>query len=517
MSGTRHWDLGRTRWGVIILLLAVLGLVPVYASPTNSDLAWYQYMAARWLEGADLYRDLVEVNPPLIVWLNVPPAAAERVAGLSASAVYPVWVLVLTGLSLGLMSRSMGKEESPGGSQRRLHLLILFAFALVAVPGMMFVLGQREHLMLVLVLPYLVLAAGRIGGSVGAGSQPRTARIASGVLGGLGFALKPHFLLVLVAVEALVWLRKSGRWRLSPELLAAAATVVAYGSTVMVIHPEALGVARRFASYYAGHRQMGFMDFLTRWETLFTSAAVVLWVLRVRTQDRSPLGELMVTVAVVGLGLAWLQGMGWSYHFTPAVGAGTIVTGLVALDLRRVDTGVGKIASGAAAVLLGVLLLRGGVVAWTAATSDIEGEGRIEATASLMGELAPEGRVVVLSPQIGSAFPLVNRAGVHWGIRYPSLWVLTIARGVESPEPGDADAAETLPGRVRRDVVSDMLREPPDLILVDERAVARTLGDDGFDYLEYFAAEEGFETLMTRYERLGRRHGYLVLRRDGGS
>lgn len=515
MTGARSRDPGKTRWIVAILVLVVLGLVPIYSAPTNSDLAWYQYMAARWIEGAELYRDLVEVNPPLIVWFNVPAAAAERVLGLSASAVYPAWIVALTGIALGLVSAFLRRQEPPGSDRRRLPLLALLVFALITVPGMMFVLGQREHLMLVLVLPYLVLASRRMGEDAGVGSRRRGARGAAGLLAGLGFALKPHFLLVLLAVEALIRLRGDRRWRPAPELLSAGITVVAYGITVIVVHPEALDVARRFASYYASHRQMGFTAFLGRWETLFTSAALVLWILRSRAGERDRLAEIMVTVAVVALALAWLQGMGWSYHFIPAVGAALIVAGLVALDLRRVDTRVGRITSGAAAVLLGAFLLRAGMVAWTSANSDIGDEERIEATASLIGELAPEGRVVVLSPLIGSAFPLVNRAGVRWGIRYPSLWVLTMARSEESPEPSDADPDDRLPGRVREEVVSDMARSPPDLILVDERGIARTLGEEGLDYLEYFAAEEGFEELMTRYERLGRRHGYLVLRRSG--
>src|SRR4029077_2389608 len=36
------------------------------------DMAFLLYAAGRLLDGATLYRDVVEINPPLVIWLNVP-------------------------------------------------------------------------------------------------------------------------------------------------------------------------------------------------------------------------------------------------------------------------------------------------------------------------------------------------------------------------------------------------------------------------------------------------------------
>jgi len=40
--------------------------------PVNPDIALFLYDAGRVLDGAQLYRDVVEINPPLIVVLNMP-------------------------------------------------------------------------------------------------------------------------------------------------------------------------------------------------------------------------------------------------------------------------------------------------------------------------------------------------------------------------------------------------------------------------------------------------------------
>jgi hypothetical protein len=58
------------------LLLTVLTLVLItdLRSPEKDDVAWLLYVARKWLAGQRLYDDLVEVNPPLIVWMYAAPA-----------------------------------------------------------------------------------------------------------------------------------------------------------------------------------------------------------------------------------------------------------------------------------------------------------------------------------------------------------------------------------------------------------------------------------------------------------
>ena len=59
----------------LTLLLAVLGIVlfTMLRSPLKDDIAWLLYVARRWLAGRELYVDVVEVNPPLIVWISAIP------------------------------------------------------------------------------------------------------------------------------------------------------------------------------------------------------------------------------------------------------------------------------------------------------------------------------------------------------------------------------------------------------------------------------------------------------------
>ena len=62
-------------YGSMLVLLVTAGLMLFAAmrTPLKDDIAWLLYVARRWMAGRELYVDLVEVNPPLIVWLSAIP------------------------------------------------------------------------------------------------------------------------------------------------------------------------------------------------------------------------------------------------------------------------------------------------------------------------------------------------------------------------------------------------------------------------------------------------------------
>src|SRR5271167_4849930 len=64
----------------LILLSSVLGVVLFLTlrSPLKDDIAWLLYVARRWMAGRELYIDVVEVNPPLIIWISAVPLQIAR-------------------------------------------------------------------------------------------------------------------------------------------------------------------------------------------------------------------------------------------------------------------------------------------------------------------------------------------------------------------------------------------------------------------------------------------------------
>ena len=109
-------------------LLVLFAMVPELRSRTLPDTGWLLHAAARMLDGATLYVDLVEVNPPLIVWLNAIPVGLARVSSMSPILVYRVLVLAVVLVSVMVSARLVkrGMVDRPREQVRMLVLLLLF-------------------------------------------------------------------------------------------------------------------------------------------------------------------------------------------------------------------------------------------------------------------------------------------------------------------------------------------------------------------------------------------------------
>src|SRR5690349_22958631 len=79
-------------------LLTALRLVDT----VDSDVAWQLWIAGRLHAGAHLYRDIIEVNPPLWFWMAIP---VERLAALLHLPIVTALILAI-GMAVALALRA---------------------------------------------------------------------------------------------------------------------------------------------------------------------------------------------------------------------------------------------------------------------------------------------------------------------------------------------------------------------------------------------------------------------------
>jgi hypothetical protein len=210
------------------LTLIVIGvMVIVLNRPIKDDVAWLLYVGKEVLHGRQLYVDLIEINPPLIVLISALAVWVSNLIGVHATAFY----LIMFGGVLLVLAWFTSHILRHYFSMPRLHR---YSFAFIGsvffvIPGAEF--GQREHLLLALLSPYLALLAVRLHGEK---CSVQTAFIA-GILCGLGLALKPQYLLAVLILESWLWVRGI-RW-FRPETLALAAALFAYGASIVLFFP----------------------------------------------------------------------------------------------------------------------------------------------------------------------------------------------------------------------------------------------------------------------------------------
>lgn len=486
--------------GAAIAAVWLLGSWQLTWVPLNWDAGWLLYVAERVLGGDRLYVDVVENNPPLIIWVSMVPVAVARAFGIPASHVFEGAVLALAALSTALSVLVVRKGGTAGDERLASLLLLGLPFVLLVVPGDSF--GEREHLMAAAVLPYLFLAAGRCRLH---SAKPGFA-FGVGILAGVGLALKPYFILLFLAVELLVLLR-TRRWRtaLWPEAVAVVAVHVAYLASIFAFAADYFRVVEITLQVYGAFEISARRLLALPWTLVPLGLIAGTLVLRPSGLFRD-VRLTMSTGALALLGSALLQQKGWQYQFYPALALATLAVILAVADVLA-RPGAHRIALqrvGAACLILIAGMFAAGrahVSQNTVYTKDL--------LRPAVEPVLPNGSVFVFSTEIGHGFPLVNETGVRWASRFPSLWMLP------GLYPGEIDASRPFPYRapsewggveryVAEAVLADLQSSAPDVLIVDRSPRQGGFGWSSFDYIEYFSQDPRFAAVFAEYQPGGR-------------
>lgn len=495
------------------LLAPLPWIVAYFLPPLNHDAAALLHYAQRWLGGERLYVDLIDVNPPLIFVLDLVPAVIARLTPIPATTALVICVLAWIAFGFGLSWRLLRVVPGTVGGIYRYLFPPLFLFLMIVYPGTEF--AQREHLMIVAALPYLLLALARL-------EERQTVRsimLATTLFAGVAFALKPHFLLIPLLVEALLMatlgLRRALR---DPVPWILGGVFLAYGAFILVATPAYLTVAVPLAmGNYLGLGDRGAWGVL--FDSQLTPSAMLLVPLAIVSLFmRRPVARIFAVAAIAGTVIALVQGKGWPYHVLPTESFVLLLGAAVLGELldSQVPT-VHERRSMSLMVFLVTFML--GVYYLSALTRPTfwrqAGFERSQAGQLLQrfGKQAAEGPMLVLSPGIYPHFPVVNYAKTKMAMRFMSLWPIQGAYAKCLPDgrpfrsPAEMSHAESFAYNA---VAEDFNRNRPKLVIVDKQPGIAMCGGKDFDYLAYFRRNPLFEANWHRYRLLAEYDRYWV-------
>lgn len=459
-------------------VLAWLGLF--WSGPFVNDAAWQIWIGRQLNHGADLYIDILEVNPPLWFWGGALVAGAADAIGISGFD-----VLKLAFCLAALASIMLIRPLMPDPRERILvYGALVFVLALTSRSAFL----QREQFTLIAALPYVVLAARQ--------AERRTVSLplslVIGVFAAMGFALKHYFALVPLAL--FVWLTwQRGRFVVPPELWALAAAGLTYGVAIPLLTPEylttmlpmiRLAYSEFEADLVAQIANPGFAGCVAAFLGLIFSG-----------RRRSAIADPALIAGCVFLLAYFLQAKAFFYHLVPALGMlGVAVAADLGARFAERRPSLRDVPA-----LTGFLLL-----VFLSAVQTTQWSAEPDAASAVRG--LPRGAsVMMLTASGGSMWPLVEERGLVHPSRHMFFWML---RPIQT-NPNNRRMRE-LADEVREQTADDLECTPPDLILVDTR--------DGVvpgDWLiSFFEASPRLNAIMKRY-RSGPRIGpYTSLRRD---
>ena len=497
------------------LLPALLFLPVVLAPPLNHDVAAVLDFSQRWLAGEHLYSDLIDVNPPLIFVLNLIPAWIASVTPLDGVQALHLCLLGYGGFCWWLAFRV--RDRAAEAAVQRAFLDVLPALFLLDA-GYDF--GQREHLMAVGALPYVLCAARR-----SRGECPR-GRIAVALTAGAAFALKPHFLGIPALIEFSVILARVPAG--VPVLAALRAGLLAslrdpvpwvmvavwaiYLASLPLVFPDYLGVVVPLVwDFYLdlGGLTVAQMLLLPRMATALCLLLPLLWLAFRRAPFRRPgpetaLPRLLGLAAIGALASALAQHKGWSYHILPielfacALGgvlAARWLDGLSGARFRPAAYPVAAILAG----LFALYAISNGEAPW----KELEYDGsQVDRLTQLLQQDAAGERVLVFSPGIYPIYPTLNYVGAHNTLRTMNMWLLQGAYQRCLPD-GRLYREVWEMGRpeffIYRTVAEDFARAPPAAVVVDRQPGIAWCGGE-FSFIDYFKRHPLFAEVWSHYE-----------------
>ena len=336
LNGPEHPARGEKTFAILTFAAASMTALLALLPAVGHDQMWCLYVAQRLLDGTTLYGPhLLESNPPLIMWMLLVPTGVARILHLPQSIVFRLFVLAIEA-AISFISLRLLRHFQPQPAKSRLCAL---AFAFVCVFGVIPArdFGQRDHLLVLLFLPYVLAAA------LHADSSPRTAvasldaaRYRHHCRHRRQLLLKPHHLLVPVAIEAALFLKRR-RITLRPEPLALLATCAAYLAAIRLLTPAYLFTVLPILrdTYWAiGH--------LTLWQLLaeaiqlhILAAAAIALAAITGWHKLPPLNLFLLAAGIAATIAYYLQGTGWYYQQIPALSFFCFALCLELLDLAE--------------------------------------------------------------------------------------------------------------------------------------------------------------------------------------
>jgi hypothetical protein len=468
-----------------LVLLGIVGLylVLAYFIAPGADTLWRLHIARGLLDGQVLYRDMIEVNPPLWFWGALPAAALGG---------YPA--LVGINLAASLLGASLFCRMANLTASHQ----VTWAATLGLLAGLLLVsvgeIGQREQAFLLSCALWSALAAARISRK----AVPIWLIVLVTAFSAYGFALKHYFVLVPVAIEVLLLWSLGRNWRpIRLETVLLTAFAVLYGIAVVTLTPDFLGRVLSLvqAAYYGfgPWNNVGIFERQIRLllQCSFVVLPLIAWAL---TRNKIVLVRILVTAMVASIIVVLMQQKGWRYHLIAANGLSLTVAAAVWRGMDGAsDTSITK----RLVPLCLAVLAWTSIVQHTIANLKSNGQPLEPILAGIIAKEPRKNHIAILSTAPDNAFfPIARAKREHWSRHY-SMWMMP---GLLTPQQEVTKEARRLVerNRVLSEFTADLMCTPPDLI-VGEVGYFRSQKPILFDAVGFLRERADFAAWIDTY------------------
>jgi hypothetical protein len=491
--------LHHVRWDAftIAIIVGVVGaafVLHVLWFAPNYDVDWLLIAARRMLAGGSYLSDFDEVTPPLILVLMAPAAGLAEMTGRDPYTIFVASVCVLIFVSL-LLCVPIVDWCLPGNPAGRRLALIAIAIVLALEPGFRF--GQREHLVVIMLLPGLLWYGTRESGRPSPLDLPAWICLA---LAATSLLIKPYFLVVGAAL-VLVRFARTRDWRAAlfdAPVGVFAAVLAVFALMVAFLFPEYLEEVRLENQTYGAFAN-GWLGVVERYRDAIAACCVMALLAElvpVPASSRMVLRCLWLASACA-LGVAILQKKGWAYQMLPAVEIAAVGLAIAAAAMApRLRLPAERLRAVAVLATIGLFGMALALRPVDEALADTKANFASQPLIRTLHEFATGRKVMLLTSGLQQGFP--SLAGVQLAARHPGQPMLPGIVKLERGSERDRERASALRQVLIGLVLHDMRHYHPDIVAVDRNADKQALPPD-FDILTWFLADPAFRKAWADY------------------
>ncbi len=494
---------GRLIYPGLILSFLLLSVITQFSIYINHDVGIILYFSKRLMQGGSLYVDIMDPNPPLIFYIYLIPNYIAQLLNVSPIPLFRLMIFFFIFLSLYL-SNIILKNDLHNRSllKKALFLSLVFVFTIL-VDGEF---GQREHIMLLLATPYLLLTATRLDSR----AEGKYFQIMVGILAGIGFSIKPFFLLVPVVLESFLWWRTRNLIsRNNLSLIAMILVILLYLLSIIFFTSYFQTMVPLVLQVYAAFGKKFYFVMLFSLFNLIIAS--VLYYIFLPKEKYKKNYYTVIFLSLVSFALIYfIQKKGWKYQKYPFEACYFLFLITICTEWFE-DTSKYKIYSHKfikfcyALIISLILSFFFFFVIWHGKVL-IKGNRNqfIQHFITVSNKYATKSSMFIFTSYVEYAFPMINYTNVEWASRFPSLWLLPGIINQQSLAKENIrlrDNVQHIKQYLFDSVVEDLQKYQPALVIIDDTPV---LDGNKFDYVKFFSQDTRFLILWSKYQQVAK-------------
>lgn len=297
----------------------------------NWDVSQLMFDAELILKGGNYVTDFYTPNPPAIFFLYWPAILISHLFSVDRFLSLQIYVFSLGFISINLSYLLIRRYFEPQDHYLSSCILVILATVFFILPVLQ--IGQREHLYLIFIMPYVFLVLN----NMDAKAVSRYFAICVGVFASCGFSIKPQFLLTFICLELFYmwhtrnlfsWLRWETATIFTLMIGYAVIMFIYFPSFVWIIIPDAL-------RYYYNSVGFPFKMLIFNPALYICYLSLLFYVLWYKRITYKSLATVLV-VTLIGLLITYFSQRFLSYyHSYPAFCVGFMLATLLFIDFSR--------------------------------------------------------------------------------------------------------------------------------------------------------------------------------------